>query len=60
MEEQTRLAKEQVESLTEDGQIKTEEAQTQRHRDRDQIVVLTNKWVSSCSLSQLFSSYNWL
>ncbi|KAI3371526.1 hypothetical protein L3Q82_024111, partial [Scortum barcoo] len=43
MEEQTRLAKEQVESLMEDRRIKTEEAQAQRHRDQERITALTDK-----------------
>lgn len=43
MEEQTRLAKEQMESLLEDRRIKTEEAQAQRDRDQDQITALTDK-----------------
>lgn len=43
MEEQTRLAKEQVESLLEDGRIKTEEAQAQRDRDQERITALTDK-----------------
>lgn len=45
MEEQTRLAKEQVESLLEDRRIKTEETQAQRHRDQERITALTDKWV---------------
>uniref|UniRef100_A0A3Q1GKL0 Coiled-coil domain containing 77 n=1 Tax=Acanthochromis polyacanthus TaxID=80966 RepID=A0A3Q1GKL0_9TELE len=43
MEEQTRLAKEQVESLMEDRRIKTEEAQGQRQRDQERITALTDK-----------------
>uniref|UniRef100_A0A3P8STK8 Coiled-coil domain containing 77 n=1 Tax=Amphiprion percula TaxID=161767 RepID=A0A3P8STK8_AMPPE len=43
MEEQTRLAKEQVESLMEDRRIKTEEAQAQRQRDQERITALTDK-----------------
>ncbi|XP_030588071.1 coiled-coil domain-containing protein 77 [Archocentrus centrarchus] len=43
MEEQTRLAKEQVEALLEDRRIKTEEAQAQRQRDQDRIAALTDK-----------------
>lgn len=56
MEEQTRLAKEQVESLMEDRRIQTEEALAQRQRDQERIAALTDKWVcifllfSSCSL----------
>lgn len=45
MEEQTRLAKEQVESLLEDRRIKTEEAQAQWQRDQERITALTDKWV---------------
>ncbi|XP_023271190.1 coiled-coil domain-containing protein 77 isoform X1 [Seriola lalandi dorsalis] len=43
MEEQTRLAKEQVESLLEDRRIKTEEAQAKRQRDQERITALTDK-----------------
>ncbi|XP_071360311.1 coiled-coil domain-containing protein 77 isoform X1 [Trachinotus anak] len=43
MEEQTRLAKEQVESLMEDRRIKTEEAQAKRQRDQERITALTDK-----------------
>lgn len=43
MEEQTRLAKEQVESLLEDRRIKTEEAQAQQQRDEERIAALTDK-----------------
>ncbi|KAG7522693.1 hypothetical protein JOB18_028747 [Solea senegalensis] len=43
MGEQTRLAKEQVESLQEDRRIKTEEAQAQMQRDQERITALTNK-----------------
>lgn len=45
MEEQTRLTKEQVESLLEDRRIKTEEAQAQHLRDQERITALTDKWV---------------
>lgn len=45
MEEQTRLAKEQVEALLEDRRIKTEEAQAQRQKDQARIATLTDKWV---------------
>ena len=45
LEEQTRLAKEQVESLLEDRKLKTEEAQAQRQRDQARVTALTNKWV---------------
>ncbi|XP_070687119.1 coiled-coil domain-containing protein 77 isoform X1 [Pempheris klunzingeri] len=43
MEEQTRLAKDQVESLLEDRRIKTEEALAQRQRDQERIAALTDK-----------------
>ncbi|XP_062402654.1 coiled-coil domain-containing protein 77 [Sardina pilchardus] len=43
MEEQTRLAKEQVESLLEDRRIRVEEAQVQHQRDQDRITALSNK-----------------
>lgn len=54
MEEQTRLAKEQVESLLEDRRIKTEEALAQRQRDEERITALTDKWVCIFSCSLLF------
>ncbi|KAM7003296.1 coiled-coil domain-containing protein 77 [Tautogolabrus adspersus] len=43
MEEQTRLTKEQVESLMEDRRIKTEEAQAQQQRDKERITALNDK-----------------
>ncbi|XP_029991551.1 coiled-coil domain-containing protein 77 [Sphaeramia orbicularis] len=43
MEEQTRLAKEQIESLLEDRRIKTEEAQVQHQRDQERITALNDK-----------------
>uniref|UniRef100_A0A3B4A494 Uncharacterized protein n=1 Tax=Periophthalmus magnuspinnatus TaxID=409849 RepID=A0A3B4A494_9GOBI len=43
MEEQTRLAKEQVDSLLEDKRIQTEEAQAQQQRDQERIAALTEK-----------------
>ncbi|XP_061577415.1 coiled-coil domain-containing protein 77 [Cololabis saira] len=43
MEEQTRLAKEQVEALLEDRRIKTEETQAQRRREQERITALTEK-----------------
>ncbi|KAF3689032.1 Coiled-coil domain-containing protein 77 [Channa argus] len=43
MEEQTRLAKEQIESLLEDRRIKTEEARAQRQTDQDRITALTDR-----------------
>ncbi|AWP08748.1 putative coiled-coil domain-containing protein 77 [Scophthalmus maximus] len=43
MEEQVRLAKEQIEGLMEDRRIKTEEAHAQRQRDQERITALTDK-----------------
>ncbi|KAM9807523.1 coiled-coil domain-containing protein 77 [Neosynchiropus ocellatus] len=43
MEEQTRLAKEQVESLMADRKIQTEEAQAQKRRDEQHIHSLSDK-----------------
>lgn len=43
LQEQTRLAKEQVESLLDDRNIKSEEAQAQRLHDQKQIASLTDK-----------------
>ncbi|KAM4734953.1 coiled-coil domain-containing protein 77 [Anableps anableps] len=43
MEEQTRLTKEQLETVLEDRRIKTEEAQAQRQRDQERIAALTEK-----------------
>ncbi|KAJ8262042.1 hypothetical protein GJAV_G00161420 [Gymnothorax javanicus] len=43
MEEQTRLAKEQVESLLEDRRIQAEEAQVQRKREEERVAALTDK-----------------
>ncbi|KAM4619473.1 coiled-coil domain-containing protein 77 isoform 2-T2 [Polymixia lowei] len=43
MEEQTRLAKEQVESLLEDRRIHLEEGQVQHQRDQERITALTDK-----------------
>lgn len=44
MEEQTRLAKEQVEALLEDRRIHLEERQVQQKRDQDGITALTDKY----------------
>lgn len=44
MEEQTRLAKEQIEALLEDRRIQMEEAETQRIRGQEQIKALTARW----------------
>ncbi|CAB1323520.1 unnamed protein product [Coregonus sp. 'balchen'] len=43
MEEQTRLSKEQVESLLEDRRIHVEEGPVQHQRDQDHITALTDK-----------------
>ncbi|XP_051548657.1 coiled-coil domain-containing protein 77 isoform X1 [Myxocyprinus asiaticus] len=43
MEEQTRLAKEQVEALLEDRRIHLEERQVQHQRDQERITALTDK-----------------
>ncbi|XP_060770679.1 coiled-coil domain-containing protein 77 isoform X2 [Neoarius graeffei] len=43
LEEQTRLAKEQLESLLEDRRIHIEEGQVQRQRDQERIAALTEK-----------------
>ncbi|XP_056272778.1 coiled-coil domain-containing protein 77 isoform X2 [Pseudoliparis swirei] len=43
MEEQTRLAKEQVESLLEDRRLQTEEALAQRQRDQERFTGMTDK-----------------
>lgn len=56
MQEQTRLAKDQVEALLEDRKIKTEEAQAQQQRDQERIKALTEKCVSNnINLFLLFS-----
>ncbi|KAM9754532.1 coiled-coil domain-containing protein 77 [Menidia menidia] len=52
MEEQTRLAKEQVEALLEDRRIKTEEAQAQRQKDQERITALTDRLQRTQSLLQ--------
>lgn len=43
LEEQTRLSKEQVESLLDDRRIRMEEAQVQHQRDQDKVKELTDK-----------------
>lgn len=43
LQEQTRLAKEQVESLLDDRNIKSQEAQAQRLHDQKQMASLTDK-----------------
>ncbi|XP_020496940.2 coiled-coil domain-containing protein 77 [Labrus bergylta] len=50
MEEQTRLVKEQVESLLEDRRIKTEEAQAQQQRDKERITALNDKLLRTQNL----------
>ncbi|KAM8971854.1 coiled-coil domain-containing protein 77 [Pelodytes ibericus] len=43
LEEQTRLSKEQIESLLDDRKIRMEEAQVQHQRDQDKVKQLTEK-----------------
>lgn len=43
LEEQTRLSKEQVESLLDDRRIRMEEAHVQHQRDQDKVKELTDK-----------------
>lgn len=43
IEEQTRLAKEQVEALLEDRRIQMEEAEVRHHRDQDKIKTITER-----------------
>lgn len=50
MEEQTRLAKEQVEALMEERRIHLEERQIQQQRDSDRITALTDKLQRTQSL----------
>ncbi|XP_016358480.1 coiled-coil domain-containing protein 77-like isoform X1 [Sinocyclocheilus anshuiensis] len=50
LEEQTRLAKEQVEALLEDRRIHREERRVQHQRDQDTITALTNKLQRTQSL----------
>uniref|UniRef100_A0A672RVQ9 Coiled-coil domain-containing protein 77-like n=1 Tax=Sinocyclocheilus grahami TaxID=75366 RepID=A0A672RVQ9_SINGR len=50
LEEQTRLAKEQVEALLEDRRIHQEERQVQHQRDQDAITALTDKLQRTQSL----------
>lgn len=45
MEEQARLAKEQVESLLDDRRLQADEGQVQHQRDQERITDLTNKCV---------------
>lgn len=46
LEEQTHLAKDQIEMLLEDRRVKAEEAETRRLRDQEQIKLLTDRWVA--------------
>ncbi|XP_060101746.1 coiled-coil domain-containing protein 77 [Heteronotia binoei] len=50
LEEQARLAKEQLEALLEDRRIRIEEAQVQHQRDQDKIKDLTEKYNKAQSL----------
>ncbi|KAK2866848.1 hypothetical protein QQF64_022478 [Cirrhinus molitorella] len=50
LEEQTRVAKEQVEALLEDRRIHQEERQVQHQRDQDRITALTDKLQRTQSL----------
>jgi coiled-coil domain-containing protein 77 len=43
LKEQTRLAKEQIDSLLEDRRIRIEESDSRRLRDQDKIQMLTEK-----------------
>ena len=61
LEEQTRLAKEQLDALLEDRRVKVEEAETRRQRDADKIQTLTEKYVDLSEIKKvmkelLFSS----
>ena len=46
LEEQTKLAKEQIEALEADRRVKIEEYDARRERDEEKIKTLTEKWVS--------------
>ena len=48
LEEQTKLAKEQIEGLLEDRKVKIEEAETRRQREEDKVGMLAEKYV--CTL----------
>jgi coiled-coil domain-containing protein 77 len=43
LEEQTKLAKEQIEALMEDRRVKSEEFEARRERDAEKIKTLTEK-----------------
>ena len=43
LEEQTKLAKEQVDALLEDRRVRIEEFETRRQRDEDKIKTITDK-----------------
>ena len=45
LEEQTKLAKEQIEGLLEDRKVKVEEAETRRQREEDKVGMLVEKCV---------------
>ena len=45
LEEQTRLAKEQVDGLMDDRRVKIDEYETRRQRDQDKMKTLTEKLV---------------
>ena len=45
LEEQTKLAKEQIEGLLEDRKVKIEEAETRRQREEDKVGMLAEKYV---------------
>ncbi|XP_078076442.1 coiled-coil domain-containing protein 77 isoform X3 [Mustelus asterias] len=47
LQEQTQLAKEQIDALLEDRRIRMEEAHVQRERDKDKIKTLTDKLVNA-------------
>ena len=43
LQEQTKLAKEQIDALMEDRRVKSEEFETRRLRDQDKLQTLTEK-----------------
>jgi len=53
MKEQMRLSKEQIEALTEDRRVHTEEFDSRRKRDQDKIQMLTEKLVFIISVRYL-------
>ena len=55
LEEQTKLAKEQIEGLLEDRKVKVEEAETRRQREEDKVGMLVEKcvrWAENIQLEQ--------